>query len=71
VAKYKLVGAAILALIAVIVILQNSLEITTRILFFSITIPLSVLLLGTLLIGFALGVIITMLAERGQRKKNR
>jgi lipopolysaccharide assembly protein A len=67
--KYKLIVAVILALLAMIVILQNTIDITTRILFFTVTMPLWILLLGTILVGFALGVIITLLAVREKRRK--
>jgi lipopolysaccharide assembly protein A len=67
--KYKLIVAVILALLAMIVILQNTIDITTRILFFTVTMPLWILLLGTILVGFALGVIITLLAGREKRRK--
>jgi lipopolysaccharide assembly protein A len=67
--QYKLIVAVILALLAMIVILQNTIDITTRILFFTVTMPLWILLLGTILVGFALGVIITLLAGREKRRK--
>lgn len=55
----KLSTMAVLAMLGLIVILQNTDQVQTRILLWSITMPRAVLLVGTLLIGFALGVITT------------
>ena len=60
----KLVAMAVLALLATIIILQNTDPVETRILFFRITLPLAVLLFSTTLIGFALGVVASLLAKR-------
>jgi uncharacterized integral membrane protein len=66
----KLLSALILALLATVVLLQNTETVETRFLFLTISAPHSVLLLATLLIGFALGVILTLLYGRA-RCKNR
>jgi len=65
----RLVFAAILALLASVVILQNTGTVETRFLFLTSFLPQAVLLLTTLLIGFALGVIVTMIYGK-QRKRN-
>jgi uncharacterized integral membrane protein len=67
--KSRLVIAAVLALLASVVILQNTGTVETRVLFLTISLPQAVLLLTTLLIGFALGVIVTMIYGK-QRKRN-
>jgi uncharacterized integral membrane protein len=67
--KSRLVIAAVLALLASVVILQNAGTVETRVLFLTIPLPQAVLLLTTLLIGFALGVIVTMIYGK-QRKRN-
>jgi uncharacterized integral membrane protein len=68
VSRARTIGIAILAVLAVVVVLQNTAEIETRFLFFSIRAPRAVLLTGTLFIGFALGVLATWTRERGRKK---
>ncbi|MEZ4600969.1 MAG: lipopolysaccharide assembly protein LapA domain-containing protein [Syntrophotaleaceae bacterium] len=67
-AKGRLIFAALLALLATTVILQNTQPVETRILFLNIILPHALLLLVTLLTGFALGVIVTMLYSRSRGK---
>lgn len=64
----KLFAALFLALLATVVLLQNTETVETRFLFLTVSAPLSVLLLATLLVGFALGVILTLLYGRERRK---
>ena len=54
--KIKMIVAATLALLVLIVVLQNTESVETKLLFTTITMPRAALLFGTLLIGFALGV---------------
>ena len=51
------VFAAILAILVLIIVLQNTENVETRILFTTITMPRAALLFGTLVIGFAVGVL--------------
>jgi uncharacterized integral membrane protein len=62
--RLKLVAIAILALLGVIIILQNTAPVETKLLFFSITMPRAILLVGTTLIGFALGVLASFFIQR-------
>jgi len=55
--KLKLVGAAAIVLIIVIVVLQNTQPVETKLLFLKVTMPNAALLFGTLIIGFAIGVL--------------
>lgn len=55
--KLKLIAGAVLAVLAVIVVLQNTEPVETRLLFVSLVMPRAVLLFGTLAIGFNLGVL--------------
>lgn len=55
--KLKLGVIAVIGLLVLIVVLQNTAAVETKILFVSITMPRAVLLFGTLLTGFALGVL--------------
>jgi putative membrane protein len=62
--RFKLISTAILVLLGVIIILQNTEAVETRILFFSITMPRAILLMGTVCIGFALGILVSFFAKR-------
>lgn len=53
--RVKLLGSAILALLALIIILQNTESVETRILFMTVVMPRAALLFVTLLIGFLSG----------------
>lgn len=61
--RNKAIVVAILALLAVIVIFQNTESVQTRILFFSIDMPRALLLISTLIVGFVVG-IFTGIAKR-------
>ena len=54
----KLVAIGIIALVAVIVVFQNTQTVETKLLFLTVTLPNAALLFGTLIIGFAIGVLI-------------
>lgn len=59
------ITAAIVALLILVVVLQNLDQAPTKILFFTITMPRALLLFVTLLIGFVIGV---LFASRPQKK---
>jgi uncharacterized integral membrane protein len=67
--KLKIVGIAVIVLIALIVVLQNTQSVETKLLFLTVTMPNAALLFGTLIIGFAIGVLtashIVSSAKRG------
>lgn len=65
-ARIKLVVMAGLAILGMIVVLQNTEPVNTRLLLWSVTMPRAVLLLGTSLIGFSCGVLVTFFM--GDRK---
>ncbi len=67
--RFKMISTAILALLGVIIILQNTEPVETRILFLSITMPRAILLIGTTLIGFALGVLVSFFFKRKDETK--
>ena len=67
--RLKLIAIAILALLGVIIILQNTEPVETIILFRSITMPRAILLMGTTLIGFALGVLVSLFVKRKDKSK--
>ena len=55
--KLKIVAIAVLALVVVVVVLQNTQAVETKLLFLTVTLPNAALLFGTLIIGFAIGVL--------------
>lgn len=57
--KLKIAGIAVLALAVLIVVLQNRQVVDTQILFVTVTMPNAALLFGTLIAGFAIGVLTT------------
>jgi uncharacterized integral membrane protein len=67
--KLKIVAIAVIALVVVVVALQNTQAVETKLLFFTVTMPNAALLFGTLVIGFAIGVLtaghIVSTAKRG------
>ncbi len=55
--RIKVIGGAIVGLLVVIVVLQNTEIVETQILFTTISMPRAALLFGTLVIGFMLGIL--------------
>ena len=62
--KAKIGGTVVLAVLVIIIILQNRESVTTEILFIDIPLPRAVLLLITLLIGIAIGMLISVTLAR-------
>ena len=66
--KVKLATIAVVSLVVLIVVLQNTQAVETNLLFLTVTMPNAALLFGTLIIGFAMGVLaaghIVSLAKR-------
>jgi len=57
--RTKLIIAGILAVLVLIVILQNTDAVETKVLFVTVAMPRALLLIGTTLTGFILGVLIS------------
>ena len=55
--KLKLVALLVLAVLAIVLVIQNTQAVVTRLLFVTVSMPLAALLALTLLIGFAGGVL--------------
>jgi len=55
--KLKVVAIAVLTFVVVFVVFQNTQAVETRVLFLTLTLPNAALLFGTLIIGFAIGVL--------------
>lgn len=69
--RAKLILMVALALVSIVIVLQNTEEVETTILFWSITMPRALLLFGTSLIGFALGVLVSFFSGgKGTRAEN-
>ena len=62
--KAKLIGSIILILLIVIVVLQNTQSVETKILFFTITMPRALLLIASAAIGFVLGLLSSLRISR-------
>ena len=62
--RVKIIGILVLALSVGIVVLQNTESVQTKILFFTFTMPRAVLLFLTVLIGFIIGVLSSLLVSR-------
>ena len=56
--KLKFVLIAVLVLVVVVVVFQNTQAVETKLLFLTVTLPNAALLFGTLIIDFAIGVLI-------------
>jgi uncharacterized integral membrane protein len=55
--KLKIAVAAIVAVLLIIVILQNTQQVETRLLFVTIAMPRAVLLITALVVGFVIGLL--------------
>ena len=66
--RLRLIVTLVLAVLVVIVVLQNTDAVETRLLFATVTMPRAVLLLTTALIGFALGILTSLVWMRKQEK---
>jgi uncharacterized integral membrane protein len=55
--KLKVVAIGLIAVLAVIVVFQNTQAVETKLLFVTLTLPNAAMLFGTLVMGFAIGVL--------------
>jgi uncharacterized integral membrane protein len=58
--KFKAIVSIILIVLGIIIVVQNTSTVQTNLLFWSISMPRALLLLATALIGFAIGVIMSL-----------
>ena len=65
--RFKMISIALLAVLGIIIILQNTAPVETKLLFLTITMPRAILLMGTTLIGFALGVLVSFFFQRKEQ----
>jgi uncharacterized integral membrane protein len=59
--KAKLISVAVLAVLAVVIVLRNIEVVEVDVLFYRLPMPLALLLLITVLLGFAVGVLVAMM----------
>jgi len=55
--KVKFAAIAAIIVVVMVVVFQNTQAVETKLLFLTLTLPNAVLLFGTLIIGFAIGVL--------------
>lgn len=55
--RWKLAAVAVIAILAIIVVAQNTQAVETKLLLVTVTMPRAILLLVTMLIGFVLGIL--------------
>ena len=55
--RFRKIAIVALVVVAAILVLQNTTEVTTRILLWEISAPRAILLAGTLVIGYVLGLL--------------
>ena len=67
--RFKMISIALLAVLGIIIILQNTAPVETKLLFLTITMPRAILLMGTTLIGFALGVLVSFFFQRKEQSR--
>ena len=68
--RFKLIIAAVLTLLGLIVVLQNTDTVETKLLFITVEMPRAVLLLGTTTIGFLIGILVSLhFTKSGTRRK--
>ncbi len=60
-ARLKLIGFIVLAIFSMIVILQNTGEVTGRLLFVTVTMPIAVAILLVMCGGFVIGVLVSLI----------
>ncbi|MBI9090585.1 MAG: LapA family protein [Desulfobacterium sp.] len=59
-AKVKMIAALLLVAVGLVVVLQNTQPVETRFLFMTVTMPRAVLLIITMLIGIAVGILVAL-----------
>jgi uncharacterized integral membrane protein len=57
--KLKLAGIAVIVLVVLIVVLQNTQAVETKLLLLTVTMPNAALLFGALIVGFVIGLLTT------------
>jgi len=66
--KLKLIGALILAILAVVLVVRNTDPATVMLIFYPIKMSIAALIFFSILIGFALGLLVAFLIARRQKQ---
>ena len=66
--KITIIAAAVTALLVLIIVLQNTEAVDTKLLLVTVTMPRAALLFGTMIVGFVLGMITCSWMTRTKRK---
>lgn len=66
--KFKMISLAVVSVLVLIVVLQNTDSVETKILFVTLTMPRAFLLLVTFLIGFVVGAVSLLGLSSSHRK---
>jgi uncharacterized integral membrane protein len=67
--RIRIIISIAVAILVIVIVLQNTQAVETKLLFVTITMPRAVLLLVTLLVGFALGLITATWLSRTRPKQ--
>jgi uncharacterized integral membrane protein len=67
--QFRIILAALIAVLLVILLVQNTHSVTTKLLFTTVTMPLAILLLATFLLGLAVGLLGASYLARKKRKE--
>ena len=67
--KAKVIAIGIISILVLIVFLQNTQLVDTRILFFTISAPRVIMLAGTFLLGLLVGALMVLLARKSSSGK--
>lgn len=57
--KAKIIAVVVLAVLVLIIALQNTAPVETRLVLFTVDIPVALLIFGSLVIGFVVGMLVT------------
>ena len=66
--KAKQIAAIVLAVLGIVIILQNTAPVETELVFVTVTMPRAVLLFFAILVGFALGILVCMSFSKKGKK---
>ena len=66
--KLKLIVLLVLSVLAIVLVLQNTQAVETRLLFVTVTMPRAALLLLTLLLGFTCGILAALVIGKKRKK---
>jgi uncharacterized integral membrane protein len=66
--SFRLIGGGILLIIGLIIVLQNTESVETRLLFATVVMPRAVLLFITFLLGVGVGLIVAFVRQRRARR---